>query len=530
MVINHNLMAGNAKRQSNISNARKKKSIERLSSGFSINRAADNAAGLSISEKMRGQIRGLERASQNVQDGISLIQVAEGALNEDHAILQRMNELAVQAANDTNTYEDRSAIQKELNQMIMELDRIANTTAFNADIHPLRKTVGNVNLLVTDSPKVSADTLNSMTKQTIDLRALSDGNYNGYSVNGNTITITGSDRYEITGNMTGTDKKIVVDGNAVLSFSGNMKGAPDITVNSGKNAVLLSPPYADEGLGHAIMLGDLNMAGNSTLTVKYDPSAYSTPNTGVEFGNVKMASNTTLNIEGATVQFTSSETSGKAEGASNTSINLYYDVDNNSRSNLFGSSLDVDKVVISSGMLNLSGENAGISPDTTVSIKDGSRVIATSVAGAEGYMMFADYNVEITDEEPDDIWIQAGANSGQGILIDKVDATASALGFDYLSVMSHKNAGKAITTIHNAIERVSSYRSYLGAMHNRLEHAFAVDQNTAENLQYAESRIRDADMAKEMIEYSKSDVLNNAAQAMIAQANQQPQGVLKILQ
>ncbi len=204
MLINHNLPANSAKRQSNISNARKKKSIERLSSGFSINRAADNAAGLSISEKMRGQIRGLERASQNVQDGISLIQVAEGALNEDHAILHRMNELAVQAANDTNTYEDRSAIQKEMNQMIMELDRIANTTAFNADIHPLRKTVGNVNLLVTDSPKVSADTLNSMTKQTIDLGALSDGNYNGYSVNGNTITITGSDRYEITGNMTGT--------------------------------------------------------------------------------------------------------------------------------------------------------------------------------------------------------------------------------------------------------------------------------------------------------------------------------------
>jgi len=377
---------------------------------------------------------------------------------------------------------------------------------------------------------MDADTISSMTKQSIDLGSLSDGDYNGFSVNGNTITITGSDNYEFSGRLNGTNGKIIIDGNAVISLSGDLSGKMDITVNSGKDAVLLTPPYTDEGLGFAVEAGKIDLMENSTLTVKFNQETFDIPNTGLECDGIKMASGSTLNIEGSTIHCTSSEPIGKIEGASNTTINLYYDLDNYSGASLFGNKLDVDNVLLSSGTLVLTGEDANVSEETVISVKDGSRILSSGSDDEEGYHMTAQYLVEVTKADPEVIWIQAGANSGQGISIDTLNASASALGFNYLSVLSHENAGKAIITIHNAIEKVSSYRSYYGAMHNRLEHAFAVDQNTAENLQYAESRIRDTDMAEEMLEYSKSDVLNNAAQAMMAQANQQPEGILKILQ
>ena len=168
MVITHNILGMNAQRQYNIVGSNKKKSTEKLSSGFKINRAADDAAGLTISEKMRRNIRGLNQASKNIQDGISLLQVADGALNEDHAILQRMNELAVQAANGTNTVADRAAIQAEIRDLIVEVDRIANSTTFNDKIYPLNH--GNLNEI---NPS------ESMRKETIDLSSLADGVYNG---------------------------------------------------------------------------------------------------------------------------------------------------------------------------------------------------------------------------------------------------------------------------------------------------------------------------------------------------------------
>lgn len=377
---------------------------------------------------------------------------------------------------------------------------------------------------------MDADTISSMTKQSINLGSLSDGDYSGFSVNGNTITITGTDNYEISGSLNGTNGKIIVDGNAVISLSGDVSGKMDITVNSGKDAVLLIPPYTNEGLGFAVETGKLELMENSTLTVKFDPDSYDVLNTGLECDNIQMNTGSTLNIEGSTVHCTSSEPFGKTEGASDTTINLYYDLDNYSGASLFGNKLDVNNVVLSSGTLELTGEDANVSDETVISVKDGSRILSSSSDEEDGYHMTAQYLVEVTKADPDVIWIQAGANSGQGISIDTLNASASALGFKYFSVLSHENAGKAINTIHNAIETVSSYRSYYGAMHNRLEHALSVDQNTAENLQYAESRIRDADMAEEMLEYSKSDVLNNAAMAMMAQANQQPEGILKILQ
>ena len=279
MVIQHNMAAANTNRQLGITSGRLSKSTEKLSSGYKINRAGDDAAGLSISEKMRGQIRGLEQASTNAQDGISLIQTAEGALNETHSILQRMRELAVQAANDTNADEDRDAIKAELDQLTEEIDRIATQTEFNT------KTL-------------------------------------------------------MTGKFAGTGKT----GISELNF-------------------------------------------------------------------------------------------------------------------------------------------------------------------------------------------QVGANEKQNIALKIGDMQAAAFtGLNDIKVTSYDSATAAITTINNAITKVSTERSTLGAVQNRLEHTIDNADNTAENLQAAESRIRDVDMAKEMVKYSKDNILQQAAQSMLAQANQSTQGVLALLQ
>ena len=272
MVVQHNLTAMNANRQLGITTGQQAKSSEKLSSGYKINRAADDAAGLTISEKMRSQIRGLNKASDNAQDGISLIQTAEGALNEAHSVLQRMNELATQAANDTNTSSDRTAIQKEINALTSELDRIASTTQFNTQ-----------NLL--------------------------DGTFSG--------------------------KKLQV-------------GALE----------------------------------NQKISIKI----------------------TTMNAKG--------------------------------------------------------------------------------------------------------IGITAANNM----------------------VTTFTKAGSAMTVFQHAISKVSTMRSDLGALQNRLEHTVANLDNVAENTQTAESRIRDTDMAEEMVEYSKNNILAQAGQSMLAQANQSTQGVLSLLQ
>jgi flagellin len=306
MIINHNLNAMNAQRNFGINNTNQAKSMEKLSSGLRINRAGDDAAGLAISEKMRGQIRGLDQASRNAQDGISLIQTAEGALNETHSILQRMRELAVQAANDTNVTTDRDAIQAEMNQLTAEINRIGNTTEFNT-------------------------------------QKILNGGASNYTAN-QAITLT------------------------------------------------------------------LQIGANENQTFKV-----------------------ALN--------------------------------------------DMRAQALS---------------------------ISTTTENAENYA--------------------SGTTTNQ--LTDKASGTSNEYA---LSVASAGTAGNAVTVINKAINKVSTERAKLGAYQNRLEHTIANLNTASENLSASESRIRDVDMAKEMMIYSKNNILSQAAQAMLAQANQQPQGVLQLL-
>ncbi|RUS55570.1 flagellin [Kurthia sp. 3B1D] len=359
MRIQHNIAALNTHRNLGMNNAAASKNLEKLSSGYQINRAGDDAAGLAISEKMRGQISGLDMASKNASDSISLIQTAEGALNETHSILQRMRELAVQSANDTNTADDRLKLQSEVDQLAKEINRISNTTEFNT-------------------------------------------------------------------------KKLL---------NGNLEGA-----------------------------SQTKAAVTSVAEVK-------------SVAGVTAVASATAVASVATVY----------TGAANSTV-----------------------------------KTPGVAASPSVAAVAG----VTSVAGVQGVVGVAS---TVTDGK---LTFHIGANQGQtmNLEVGKMDAKTLGVGnandefAKGIDIKTQANSESAITTIDAAINAVSATRSNLGAVQNRLEHTINNLGASSENLTAAESRIRDTDMAKEMMEFTKNNILTQAAQSMLAQANQQPQGVLSLLQ
>ena len=411
MIINHNMNALNAHRNMGVNNTAAGKSMEKLSSGLRINRAGDDAAGLAISEKMRGQIRGLEQSSRNASDGISMIQTAEGALNETTNILQRMRELAVQSANDTNTSDDREQLQKEMTQLGEEIDRIANNTEFNT------KKLLNGNMGVATAEKEGTLTNKGTLQPVLDgntkLQDLKDAN-------GNSLGIEVDDTITATWSVNGTQKTFkytVANNKKVSEFLEELK----------------------------------------------------------KEGSIKEAK-----------------------------------IENNA-------------IVIESATKGTSGQINGFSIE--VKSSSGARKEAASNA-------FSSF--EVKDKATDNRTngsanLQIGANASQQLNLSIEDMRATALGVKNLQVGTQSQANTAINVIDEATKRVSSERANLGAAQNRLEYTISNLDNTAENLTSAESTLRDVDMAKEMMEYSKNNILSQAAQSMISQANQQPQNVLQLL-
>ncbi len=398
MMVQHNLTAMNANRQLGITTGLQAKSSEKLSSGYRINRAGDDAAGLKISEKMRSQIRGLNKASDNAQDGISLIQTAEGALGEAHSILQRMNELAVQGANDTNEDIDRDAINEELDALTSELDRIASTTQFNKQ-----------NLL--------------------------DGKFE-------------SKNLQVGAN---SDQKISI---SIANMNASALGLHNI-----------SGTVAQSQTGKKV--------------------------TGFTFGRYSTTSidSTTSLVDQASAAIASLQqiVSNEAD-----SVGYIAQIDNTTGSgyylNATGSRFD--------------GANSAMVADLSAVQKEISNSIKANNA------TYAEFENIIADK----------ATVGQATTIDAP------------SVSTYAKANATIDAVQKAINLVSSQRSALGALQNRLEHTVANLDNVSENTQSAESRIRDTDMASEMVEYSKNNILAQAGQSMLAQANQSTQGVLSLLQ
>jgi flagellin len=388
-------MANNALRNMSINSTNASKAMQKLSSGLRINTASDDAAGLAISEKMRGQINGLNQASTNAQDSISLIQTAEGALNETHSILQRMRQLAVQSANDTNNDSDRTAIQSEINQLTDEIDRIGNTTEFNTK-----------KLLNGDLVGVNAEVKGT------------------YSINNNTSI---------------DDLTLATDVATDIADKSTKNGAITITKISG------------------------GASGTATFDVR--------------------------------------------------------DTD--------GNKIDDSKVSLSSGVFAIT-DGVAASADLKLSGSFDKMEVGESIT------VVLNKHEDATTDGSKSITAQIGANSGQTMSIGIADMRSEALGVkdssgNAIKVDDKYAANAAISTIQNAIEKVSSQRSKLGAYQNRLEHTINNLGTSSENLTAAESRIRDVDMASEMSEYSKDNILSQAAQAMLAQANQQPQQVLQLL-
>ncbi len=461
MRINHNLMAMNTHRMLGINQQGTSKSIEKLSSGFRINRAGDDAAGLAISEKMRGQIRGLDQASRNSQDAISLVQTAEGALNETHDILQRMRELSVQSANDTNVTIDRDAIQNEITQLTSEIDRIGNTTEFNT-----RK-------LLNGGASVAA--------------SIVDGDSNGESAYISNISGTGDTQVgAVISLATSTLAVAATDASTDAIASGALDGASAMTLNG------VSFSYAS-GTAIADVLDGINNAGIG-VTATLDGSDM-----------INITSNNLGSVSEFTV--TGTATGNFAGIVSQTGTDAIVTVGNGAEFSNY--SAVGNRITIQDGSAKgLSFDVSGVLTDTAGDGTDDTVITVDSNGGLN---------------------MQIGANEGQDMYVSIADMRSTALGVNGVDISTSSAASAAITTINDAITSVSTERAKLGAVQNRLEHTIKNLDTSSENLSASESRIRDVDMAKEMMEFTKNNILQQAAQSMLAQANNQPQGILQLL-
>ena len=468
MVVQHNMQAANANRMLGITSGAQAKSTEKLSSGYKINRAADDAAGLTISEKMRKQIRGLDKASSNAQDGVSSVQTAEGALTEVHSMLQRMNELAVQSANGTNSSDDRQAIQDEVDQLTTEIDRVAETTKFN-EIYLLKGDNSNTkNVYMKGHDAGLKGTLTDGAKSaTFTMDALQAGDK--YTIAGKEYTI-GSATTEVTALIDKANTEATADtANKTVDVNGKTY---TITYNAAGNTI------ADAD-GTAITLDDLKKAvtGGSKVT----------------YGNTSLTAMTDADTDG---------------------------VDDDDSSII---TKDVAETKIKAELLT--ANNIG-TVDQAATVED-----ANTANGKTSYTINKGY-ATVADTLSFNLHVGADADMTNKITVDIDTMNSANLGIKGINVKdaSGTEATYAIDAIADAVAKVSSQRSALGAVQNRLEHTIDNLDNISENTSSAESRIRDTDMAKEMVNYSKNNILAQAGQSMLAQANQSNQGVLSLLQ
>ena len=456
MVVQHNMQAANANRMLNVTTSAQSKSTEKLSSGYKINRAADDAAGLTISEKMRKQIKGLDRASTNAEDGVSAVQTAEGALTEVHSMLQRMNELATQSANGTNSNTDRKAIQDEIDQLTTEIDRVSETTKFNETY--LLKGDGaekDHNVNAHDAGLDGVTLADKGDKVDVTLKTLNAGDK--VSIAGKNYTIGSS--VDETQALVDAQKK---DGGAITvngeKYTWDTTGA-GTWKKDGNNATI------------TIAAGDVVSDGTKTLTAMKDDTTAD----GIDDNDSTVI------------------TAGKAYQLQTAEI-------------VKASSIGTDTAATNATPDNNSYDKA----TTTFTLNKGT--------------------VSYKDALSFNLHVGADADMTNKITVNIDSMNSAGLGVKGIKADTEQDATYAIDAIADAISTVSSQRSALGAVQNRLEHTINNLDNVVENTTSAESRIRDTDMAEEMVNYSKNNILAQAGQSMLAQANQSNQGVLSLLQ
>ena len=467
MVVQHNLQAMNANRMLNITTGSQSKSAEKLSSGYRINRAADDAAGLSISEKMRKQIRGLDQASTNAEDGVSAVQTAEGALTEVHSMLQRMNELAVQASNGTNSKTDRDAIQSEIDQLTTEIDRVAETTKFN---------------------------------ESYLLKGDADGATKDVYMKGHDAGLKGS----------------LTDGATTATFkvaAGALDAGKKVTIG-GKEYTIGSTKTEAEALATKAKTDAAAATADKTIKIDGDEYTYDQANTKWKDKDGQDVADIKAEIKaGSTVEY-----NGK-------SLTVMNDAGADGVDDSDSSVISADKA-----------KTLMTAELTTANNIGATKTAATITAGTYASDTGMEFTItkgtaEVAEKLNFNLHVGSDADMTNKINVNIETMDSSYLGIKGLNVSDDTGvaATYAVDAIADALQKVSDQRSSLGAVQNRLEHTIANLDNVVENTTSAESRIRDVDMAEEMVEYSKNNILAQAGQSMLAQANQATQGVLSLL-
>ena len=571
MVVQHNLQAMNANRMLGITGKTVSGSTEKLSSGYRINKAADDAAGLSISEKMRKQIRGLTQASTNAEDGISCVQTAEGALAEVQDMLQRMNELVVQAANGTNSKNDRQYIQDEIDQLVEEIDRVAETTKFN-ETYLLKgdETKATKNMYITNY--ATTYTRNEMANS-----SSGSVSYKTNYIGTNNIYIVSTSIFQTNSNMSLTGNKIEKGGDITKYMQASTTSTYNVkaTLNTALYAAFVNVELDSKVAGgsNGTATRDLSTDGTtSVVRANRDLYVYNTANSTVtrvtagtnmekylnddntmkdqyrlvdilyadmtmqtgEAGNngktsAKVKQTVTGNVDfkwtDADLEYDISmkqlyDANGLA--VSGVALNKYFDENGNYKGGLFTTAQArvVDEV---------------FSNQHTMTIYKGGQQVQVTAATIGKFITQSSSQVKAALS----VDLQAGADSDRAnkISVELGTLTAAGLGIDKLASYNigivdetGENATDAIDVIADALNMVSRQRSALGAVQNRLEHTIKNLDNVVENTTAAESQIRDTDMAEEMVRYSNANILQQAGQSMLAQANQSNQGVLSLLQ
>ena len=476
MVVQHNMQAANANRMLNVTTSAQSKSTEKLSSGYKINRAADDAAGLTISEKMRKQIKGLDRASTNAEDGVSAVQTAEGALTEVHSMLQRMNELATQSANGTNSNTDRKAIQDEIDQLTTEIDRVSETTKFNETY-----------LLKGDGAEKAHNV-----------------NAHDAGLDGVTLTDKGNEVEVTLKELKAGDKISIAGKNYTIGST-----ADEITNKMTAGAAGAKNSYTINGATYQV---DEN---NKVYTADGKTKVTKAELTGTGAGDAELTDLQGLVKEGSTVTIgtkTYTAMTDKA-GAGADGID-----DNDSTVITAGKAYQLQTAEIVKA--------SSIGADTAATVKNG----ANATKDATATFTLNKGTVSYKDALSFNLHVGADADMTNKITVNIDSMNSAGLGVKGIKADTEQDATYAIDAIADAISTVSSQRSALGAVQNRLEHTINNLDNVVENTTSAESRIRDTDMAEEMVNYSKNNILAQAGQSMLAQANQSNQGVLSLLQ
>ncbi len=558
MVVQHNLNAINANNKMNINVSGTKKATEKLSSGYQINRAGDNAAGLAISEKMRSQIRGLSQATKNANDGISLIQTAEGGLNETHSILQRMRELAVQSAN--GTYQDdtdREAIQLEVDALKSEIDRIASSTEYNG-MKLLDGSLGGTTTGTTDfgarygvliSANTVVDGANNKLKENLSL----EGATLTSSVNGVTVTLadtaSGVGGENAQWDAAGTTLTINLKAGQSYSQSqindliknatmakADAAGTPQASTPADVELKLKSGVFTFQKAETFKTSAGVRATSDDTDLVEYlingtdqndgyaDTIKFTSNNYGEDTRKLKIATDVAAGKEWVATTTANNEGTGIKDGEFTLHLATGVEYTEEDIQNLLKQA-GLDYTVTLTDSKTPDGDKSFYAQKVVAEADATAIEIGKTTAGAGlGSDKLTGTGKGLT--------FQIGANGveDQRVTLSVGDMSSTSIGVGGADVSTQDAAKKAIDMVDAAVKTVSMQRAGLGALQNRLEYTVNNLTTTNENLTAAESQIRDTDMATEMINYTKNHILQQASQAMLAQANQQPQAILQLLQ